>query len=100
MLLLSTINAILVINLVLILIQPIFSTNYCSKELCKGKKHCRCGKDGSFGKDCPKNAKVVEITKELECLIVDIHNEVRESVCKGEYKELEPANRMIRMVIE
>ncbi|KAG4078818.1 hypothetical protein HA402_015408 [Bradysia odoriphaga] len=97
MLLLGTINALLVINLFLILIEPSFATNYCSKDLCKGKRHCRCGKDGSFGPDCPKNAEEVQMTEELKRLIVDIHNEVRESISEGNYKGLKPANRMIKM---
>lgn len=90
----------LVIALVVIVVDPGLSIDYCSKKLCREKKHIRCGNDGSFGKDCPANAEVVPMTAELKKYIVDTHNEIRRNVIEGRYPDLKSANRMIQMVTE
>lgn len=98
MLFLNSIKALLAVTFTITLIRQAFSTNYCSKKLCPRKNHIRCGNDGSFGKNCPKDAVEISINEELRKLIVDKHNEVRKGISQGNYKGLKNANRMIEMV--
>lgn len=98
MLLLKLINLLLLITLTIVPINTYKTKDYCSKKLCTSAKHTACGYKGSFGPKCPKNAEVVKMTDELKAFIVGKHNEVRKGVCKGNYKGLKKANRMIEMV--
>lgn len=91
----NLINAILV---VITLITPCLSTDYCSKKICPNKKHTCCTNNGSFGTKCPKNAVEVPITDELRCLIVDTHNEARKRISAGNFKGLKNAKQMTEMV--
>lgn len=97
MLLLNSVSALLVLTFI-VLIEPGLSTDYCSKKLCPKKDHACCGKDGSFGKSCPKKAKEIPITEELKGLILKKHNEVRQEISEGNYEGLKNAKRMVEMV--
>lgn len=99
LLLLNSIKELLAVTfVVIVLIRPGSTTDYCSKKLCPAQNHIRCGNDGSFGKNCPKNAVEVPITDQLKSLILDKHNEVRRSISAGNYG-LPTAKRMIEIVL-
>lgn len=74
------------------------ATDYCSKDLCNGKKHIACGNSGQFSPSCPSDRKMVEIGDKEMQLILQTHNKLRNKIAKGEQSGFSPAKRMATMV--
>ncbi|XP_037818685.1 antigen 5 like allergen Cul n 1-like [Lucilia sericata] len=74
----------------------ITATDYCSEDICnaKGATHVACDSKKEFSSSCPKDAEMMEIDESLQKLIVDKHNEKRNTIAGGEYDSLKPACRM------
>lgn len=96
MLLVNLINLLLIVTFTII--TTVTSTDYCSKKLCGKRKHIACGNNGKFGEKCPKTVELVEMTEELQSIILEKHNKIRAGVSKGNYKGLQSACRMIELV--
>ncbi|KAM7348174.1 venom allergen-1-like [Cochliomyia hominivorax] len=69
-------------------------TNYCSSNLCNGKKHIACNNKGDFAPICSKNAKVIRLTPKMLKRILNKHNALRNHIASGKLRGYKAAVRM------
>ncbi|CAD7093585.1 unnamed protein product [Hermetia illucens] len=73
---------------------PTEGQNYCTSNLCpSGTTHIACSSNGSFGSQCPANARTVNLSK-MKALIVKMHNVRRNRTAGGNLPGFQPATRM------
>ncbi|XP_037818679.1 antigen 5 like allergen Cul n 1-like [Lucilia sericata] len=78
-------------------VNAVIATDYCSKDICKeGDTHVACNNEGKFSPNCPSDAELREITEPLKNLIVQTHNEKRNTIAAGG-GDLKPVCRMATM---
>lgn len=74
-------------------------TDYCDKALCKNNQpHVACGKSDNYGPFCPVNRELVPLTEEVKNYILDLHNQFRSTVARGDVPGYAPASRMPTLV--
>lgn len=75
--------------------------DFCNPKLCHPNvTHIACSNVTGFGADCPAhNSTEVQIDKDLQTLIVDVHNELRSQLANGDVPGMPTASKMIEMVI-
>ncbi|XP_016946324.1 antigen 5 like allergen Cul n 1 [Drosophila biarmipes] len=73
-----------VLLLVLSLGIHCLAENFCRNDLCRGATHIACEyPNGGFNSSCPKDAKVIELSKDLKNGIAKAHNLVRQRWASG-----------------
>lgn len=74
-------------------------TDYCDKSLCKNNQpHVACGKNENYGPFCPVDRQLVPLPEEVKKYILDLHNQFRSTVARGDVPGYEPASRMPTLV--
>lgn len=61
-------------------------------------KHIACENSGDFRDTCPRERRLVPMTKDLVNLILKLHNGYRNDIATGKVRGYEKANQMIEMV--
>lgn len=86
--------------LVLAVVQRLNAQRYyCDKSLCKNNQpHVACGKGDSYGPFCPPNRELVPLSEEVKRYILDLHNQFRSTVARGDVVGYSPASRMPTLV--
>ncbi|KAM7350298.1 antigen 5 like allergen Cul n 1-like [Cochliomyia hominivorax] len=86
-------NTFLAVFCFVALAASVTATDYC-KLNCDDRTHIGCKNNGKFSSECPKDAEIRDMTDSLKKLILDEHNEKRNTIAGGEYDKLKPACRM------
>lgn len=82
-----------------LVVSIVYAQDYCSPKLCDaGVKHIACGNSGQFASSCPKDKKIVTISKETIGVILMNHNKLRNKIASGQQPGFLPAKRMATMV--
>ncbi|KAH8288846.1 hypothetical protein KR054_010682, partial [Drosophila jambulina] len=69
--------------------------DYCDPSLCfNGQRHVACNASSELDGICAIDAELLTITEQLQSLLTDRFNELRDAVAQGGYNDLEPAARM------
>ncbi|XP_028894690.2 antigen 5 like allergen Cul n 1-like [Zeugodacus cucurbitae] len=76
-------------------LQIVHAKDYCDSSYCGSRKHIACDNNGKFAASC-KNPAMITFTQTQKDLIVDSHNNKRNTVAGGKTK-LKPACRMATM---
>nr|ABI20180.1 29 kDa salivary protein [Phlebotomus duboscqi] len=89
-------------NLVIIVVLFVTvqsQTNYCDQKLCTSgygdvKPHIGCNNDGQLTKNCPSDAKIVELSEKQKNLFLKIHNRLRNRFAGGKVQPFKSAAKM------
>ncbi|XP_062541630.1 antigen 5 like allergen Cul n 1-like [Armigeres subalbatus] len=74
---------VLFINAAIFIGQCSSFSDYCDKSLCGNKKHIACNVPKTFAPACGKNPKKVPMDKNRKTMILEMHNQFRNSTAGG-----------------
>lgn len=96
----SLVQRIAAILFVLAVVQRINAqTDYCDRSLCKNNQpHVACGKTNNYGPFCPVNRELVILSEDTKKYILDLHNQFRSTVARGDVPGYAPASRMPTLI--
>jgi hypothetical protein len=73
--------------------------DYCNISSCNKSPHIGCNNNGSFSANCDQYQDVtkIEITADLQQLILNLHNTLRSQIASGSLANFPTANRMAQV---